>query len=675
MGSFYEPGQYEKEIARKVGILNRASKVRDKIRDFIDENIDEKALQAEVAEMQSKPVVEGLEKLGAKFDNQLGVDFDTAESSKSIINFLDSVKDELQLSLDPTHVVDIEDIKNHMKNAIAELKTLTDAIPRMSPTQLFALQDAPHGYTEHLFDLNEALEQSNMEIPELHQSIGDFASSVSAFKKTLNKFIPGAENIQYMMQQAPKVPKQTPKQTGSQFNDDDDNDTELPDTEDLEPNLNTDILKLRQLGLQIDNKTPQTQIKKILENAETSLEVIKDNIQQVKQGSTSSDTADLLDKLEEEKEKAEETIQIVQKYVKKGKSKTTLIKTEPKSPPPPPPKNTPVNTPVKIKKGTRSDASKKALAEDTLKSAPSSKLESELAKKVKSKKKTEAELAQEKEADAKAEESQRKQRDKLKEEARIKYDALVLEKQELEKLKESGKLKGSKISRLSALPQLIADAKTAMTGFGVRPRKRTARVAKTANGLTPKQFMELQQSGVDQSKLKVGTGSTTAPKNARGTRPYIITGQFFGNLKIDKSVLNEKLRVIAHDGAMKVMDRKIDFDTFDLLTKNFNSKKTYSKLAWDTYTALLALSDLSVVGKRGGVRVDKVRQAVADLRKKKLIGNGMKGCGIKLYKNRAELVNRKKVIQGCIGTGNNNPELKEELTEIDEILNGARAKK
>ena len=44
----------------------------------------------------------------------------------------------------------------------------------------------------------------------------------------------------------------------------------------------------------------------------------------------------------------------------------------------------------------------------------------------------------------------------------------------------------------------------------------------------------------------------------------------------------------------KVMDKKVDFDTIDLLTKRFNSKKKYSNVAKMVFDELNQLSEIPI---------------------------------------------------------------------------------
>ena len=76
--------------------------------------------------------------------------------------------------------------------------------------------------------------------------------------------------------------------------------------------------------------------------------------------------------------------------------------------------------------------------------------------------------------------------------------------------------------------------------------------------------------------LKFGKGSYTQKKrNASKINPQ--TG-VYGNVNIDVPKLYGQLKLIAHKDGRKVYEKQVDFDTLDLLTKRFNSKKKYSQL-------------------------------------------------------------------------------------------------
>ena len=53
----------------------------------------------------------------------------------------------------------------------------------------------------------------------------------------------------------------------------------------------------------------------------------------------------------------------------------------------------------------------------------------------------------------------------------------------------------------------------------------------------------------------------------------------YGNLTIDLPKLIGQLKLVARKNGSKVYDKVVDFDTIDLLTKRFNSRKNYSNLS------------------------------------------------------------------------------------------------
>ena len=55
---------------------------------------------------------------------------------------------------------------------------------------------------------------------------------------------------------------------------------------------------------------------------------------------------------------------------------------------------------------------------------------------------------------------------------------------------------------------------------------------------------------------------------------YTQTG-VYGNVNIDVPKLYGQLKLIVHNDGRKVYEKQVDFDTLDLLTKRFNSKKEY----------------------------------------------------------------------------------------------------
>ena len=63
---------------------------------------------------------------------------------------------------------------------------------------------------------------------------------------------------------------------------------------------------------------------------------------------------------------------------------------------------------------------------------------------------------------------------------------------------------------------------------------------------------------------------------------------------IDVPKLFGQLRLVAHQDDNKVYDKKVDFDTIDLLTKIFNSSKKYSPLSKMVFNELNRLSGIPI---------------------------------------------------------------------------------
>ena len=55
-----------------------------------------------------------------------------------------------------------------------------------------------------------------------------------------------------------------------------------------------------------------------------------------------------------------------------------------------------------------------------------------------------------------------------------------------------------------------------------------------------------------------------------------------------------QLKLIAHKDGRKVNKKQVDFDTLDLLTKRFNSKKKYSPLSTMVFDELNRISDIPI---------------------------------------------------------------------------------
>ena len=109
-----------------------------------------------------------------------------------------------------------------------------------------------------------------------------------------------------------------------------------------------------------------------------------------------------------------------------------------------------------------------------------------------------------------------------------------------------------------------------------------------------------------------------------------------------------QLKPIAHKDGKKVYDKQVDFDTLDLLTKRFNSKKKKdSPLSKMVFDELNRISDIPI--HRTSNKYTKI------------------GSGVVYYNNPVELLDRLELLGGSILAGNN--DVKNEFSKIAHTLN------
>ena len=145
--------------------------------------------------------------------------------------------------------------------------------------------------------------------------------------------------------------------------------------------------------------------------------------------------------------------------------------------------------------------------------------------------------------------------------------------------------------------------------------------------------------------LKVGKGIFTQTKsNAYKINPN--TG-VYGIVTIDMPKLYGQLKLTAHKDGKEVYDKQVDFDTLDLLTKRFNSKKKYSPLSKMVFDDLNRISDIPI--HRTSNKYKKI------------------GSGVVYYNNPADLLDRLELLGGSRLAGNNG--VKNEFSKIAHTLN------
>ena len=143
---------------------------------------------------------------------------------------------------------------------------------------------------------------------------------------------------------------------------------------------------------------------------------------------------------------------------------------------------------------------------------------------------------------------------------------------------------------------------------------------------------------IPEGKKTIGTGHTQPKRNAY----KISSGGKYGNLIIDVPKLMGQLHLVARKDSNKVLDKKVDFDTIDLLTKRFNSKKKYSNLSKMVFNELNKLSEIPI--HRSSKKYSKI------------------GSGIIYYNDVNDLIDRMELLGGSIMAGNDG--VKNEFSEI-----------
>ena len=156
---------------------------------------------------------------------------------------------------------------------------------------------------------------------------------------------------------------------------------------------------------------------------------------------------------------------------------------------------------------------------------------------------------------------------------------------------------------------------------------------------------------IPEGKKTIGTGYTQPKRNAY----KISSGGQYGNLTIDVPKLMGQLHLVAKKDGNKVLDKKIDFDTIDLLTKRFNSKKKYSDLSKMVFNELNKLSEIPI--HRTSKKFSKL------------------GSGVVYYNDTNDLIDRMELLGGSILAGNDGAkskfsEIVHKLHQLGKIDNG-----
>ena len=173
-----------------------------------------------------------------------------------------------------------------------------------------------------------------------------------------------------------------------------------------------------------------------------------------------------------------------------------------------------------------------------------------------------------------------------------------------------------------------------------------------------KNVIKKEMSAIKRYKAMVEGMNADLEKEGEGIRRYnqpkrnaykISQRGQYGGLVIDLPKLHGHLKVVAHKNGQKVYDKQADFDTLDLLTKRFNSKKRYSELARSIFNDLNRLSEIPI--HRTSKKYSKL------------------GSGVVYYNNPQDLLSRLELLGGSMSAGNNSNDVREEFVNVVHVLN------
>jgi len=147
----------------------------------------------------------------------------------------------------------------------------------------------------------------------------------------------------------------------------------------------------------------------------------------------------------------------------------------------------------------------------------------------------------------------------------------------------------------------------------------------------------------------------------------------FGKVKIHMPNL-QKMMLTAHKHGKRICHQPCDYNLIELLTKRYDPKKKYSAHSVDLFNKLVKHSELPINPGNGKFKhlLDKTAGCL-DCQSGGCASCGTQDCkqhgeGVHVFGNEDEAAARLHVLLGEIGAGNNNPELKNEVTQICDWL-------
>ena len=184
------------------------------------------------------------------------------------------------------------------------------------------------------------------------------------------------------------------------------------------------------------------------------------------------------------------------------------------------------------------------------------------------------------------------------------------------------------------------------------------RISSTTGKMNSKNPITKKTAKKESKALREYLRAVKAAKGGKGIRRYnqprrnaykISQRGQYGGLVIDLPKLHGHLKVAAHKNGQKVYDKQGDFDTLDLLTKRFNSRKNYSQLARSIFNDLNRLSEIPI--HRTSKKYSKL------------------GSGVVYYNNPQDLLSRLELLGGSMSAGNNSNDVREEFVNVVHVLN------